>query len=157
MRCAVSHLHALSSQCRRIEPTRASTSRHAIWVTVIVHLTLTRLENVICKFPVQQLGAPLLRDRPLHGISNDLAALRVGMINWEEGMAQYLGLDGFRGGWVAAWIDDDGNHGFDYSPSLHRLLLIPHHRAILDIPIGLKLSGHRRCALKAREMADTSV
>ncbi len=27
-------------------------------------------------------------------------------------MLNYLGLDGFRGGWVAASIDDDGDHGF---------------------------------------------
>jgi predicted RNase H-like nuclease len=72
-------------------------------------------------------------------------------------MAHYLGLDGFRGGWVVAWIDDQGNHGFDYSPSLHRLLLIPHKRAMIDMPIGLKMSGHRRCDLRARELIGASV
>jgi predicted RNase H-like nuclease len=72
-------------------------------------------------------------------------------------VAPYLGLDGFRGGWVAAWIDDDGNHGFDYSPSLSRLLSMPHKRAMIDMPIGLKMSGHRECDLLAREVAGPSV
>jgi predicted RNase H-like nuclease len=75
----------------------------------------------------------------------------------EQGMAQYLGLDGFRGGWVAAWIDDTGNHGFDYSSSLSRLLSIPHKRAMIDMPIGLKMSGHRKCDVSAREMVGASV
>ncbi len=30
-------------------------------------------------------------------------------------MARYLGFDGYRRGWVAAWIEDDGRQGFDYS------------------------------------------
>jgi predicted RNase H-like nuclease len=72
-------------------------------------------------------------------------------------MAQYLGLDGFRGGWVAAWIDDHGNHGFDYSPSLSKLLSMPHQRAMIDMPIGLKLSGHRECDIRARKLVGASV
>jgi predicted RNase H-like nuclease len=72
-------------------------------------------------------------------------------------MARYLGLDGFRGGWVAAWIDHDGNHSFDYSPGLHRLLLMPHQRAMIDMPIGLKISGHRECDIRARELVGASV
>jgi predicted RNase H-like nuclease len=72
-------------------------------------------------------------------------------------MAHYLGLDGFRRGWVAAWIDDRGNHGFDYSPSLSRLLSTPHKRAMIDMPIGLKMSGHRICDISARELVGSSV
>lgn len=72
-------------------------------------------------------------------------------------MAPYLGLDGFRGGWVAAWIDDRGNQGFDYSSSLSRLLSVPHQRAMIDMPIGLKMSGHRECDLLAREVVGPSV
>lgn len=71
-------------------------------------------------------------------------------------MAPYLGLDGFRGGWVAAWIDD-GHQGFDYSSSLGRLLSMPHRRAMIDMPIGLKMSGHRTCDLRARELVGASV
>jgi predicted RNase H-like nuclease len=70
---------------------------------------------------------------------------------------RYLGLDGFRGGWVAAWIDDRGNHGFDYSSSLNRLLSMPHQRAMIDMPIGLKMSGHRKCDISARELVGASV
>ncbi|MFL6790793.1 MAG: DUF429 domain-containing protein [Bradyrhizobium sp.] len=72
-------------------------------------------------------------------------------------MPQYLGVDGFRGGWVAAWIDDRNNHGFDYSPSLTRLLAMPHKRAMIDMPIGLKMSGHRTCDVRARELVGSSV
>jgi predicted RNase H-like nuclease len=69
----------------------------------------------------------------------------------------YLGLDGFRYGWVAAWIDDRGDHGFDYSPGLARLLAMPHARAMIDMPIGLKPSGYRECDLRAREMVGPAV
>jgi predicted RNase H-like nuclease len=72
-------------------------------------------------------------------------------------MARYLGLDGFRHGWVAAWIDDQGNHGFDYSNGLSRLLAIPHQRAMIDMPIGMKTSGHRRCDISARELVGAAV
>jgi predicted RNase H-like nuclease len=72
-------------------------------------------------------------------------------------MPNYLGLDGFRGGWVAAWIDDHGNHGFDYSPGLNRLLSLPHQRAMIDMPIGLKIAGHRTCDVRAREMVGAAV
>jgi predicted RNase H-like nuclease len=72
-------------------------------------------------------------------------------------LVPYLGLDGFRGGWVAAWIDDHGSHGFDYSSSIGRLLSVPHQRAMIDMPIGLKLSGHRECDIRAREVVGASV
>lgn len=72
-------------------------------------------------------------------------------------MPNYLGLDGFRFGWVAAWIDDDGDHGFDYSPGLTRLLAMPHARAMIDMPIGLNVSGYRICDLRARELVGAAV
>jgi predicted RNase H-like nuclease len=72
-------------------------------------------------------------------------------------VVQYLGLDGFRGGWVAAGIDDRGNQGFDYSFSLSRLLSLPHKRAMIDMPIGLKVAGHRTCDIRARELVGSSV
>jgi predicted RNase H-like nuclease len=75
----------------------------------------------------------------------------------ENTLPNYLGLDGFRGGWVAAWIDDQGGQGFDYSPGLHRLFAMPYGRAMIDMPIGLKVSGHRICDLQARELAGASV
>ncbi|WP_145658956.1 DUF429 domain-containing protein [Bradyrhizobium stylosanthis] len=72
-------------------------------------------------------------------------------------MPNYLGLDGFRFGWVAAWIDARGDHGFDYSPGLTRLLAMPHARAMIDMPIGLKHSGYRECDLRARELIGPAV
>ncbi|QPF89002.1 DUF429 domain-containing protein [Bradyrhizobium commune] len=72
-------------------------------------------------------------------------------------MPSYLGLDGFRFGWVAAWIDDRGDHGFDYSPGLTRLLVMPHARAMIDMPIGLEASGYRRCDEEARKLVGPAV
>ena len=72
-------------------------------------------------------------------------------------MPNYLGLDGFRFGWVAAWIDDHGQHGFDYSPGLTRLLAMSHARAMIDMPIGLNASGYRACDLQARELVGPAV
>ncbi|MCW1991526.1 putative RNase H-like nuclease [Bradyrhizobium diazoefficiens] len=72
-------------------------------------------------------------------------------------MNNYLGLDGFRYGWVAAWIDEHGDHGFDYSPGLTRLLAMPHARAMIDMPIGLNVSGYRTCDLRARELVGPAV
>jgi predicted RNase H-like nuclease len=71
--------------------------------------------------------------------------------------SNFLGLDGFRFGWVSAWIDDRGDHGFDYSPGLTRLLAMPHTRAMIDMPIGLKSSGYRACDLRARELVGPAV
>ena len=72
-------------------------------------------------------------------------------------MAKFIGLDGYRGGWVAAWIDDRGAHDFDYSSDLERLLSIPHRRAMIDIPIGLPDTGYRNCDLQARAWLGPSV
>lgn len=72
-------------------------------------------------------------------------------------MPNYLGLDGFRFGWVVARIDQRGDHGFDYSPGLERLLALPHARAMIDMPIGLKWSGYRICDLRARELVGPAV
>jgi predicted RNase H-like nuclease len=58
---------------------------------------------------------------------------------------------------VAAFIDDEGSHGFDYSPGLSRLLSTPHTRAMIDMPIGLKMRGHGECDIRARELIGSSV
>ena len=34
---------------------------------------------------------------------------------------------------------------------------MPHRRAMIDMPIGLKMSGHRTCDLRARELVGASV
>ncbi|WGD49065.1 DUF429 domain-containing protein [Bradyrhizobium sp. CB1650] len=72
-------------------------------------------------------------------------------------MPTYLGLDGFRFGWVAAWIDENRDHGFDYAPGLTRLLAMPHARAMIDMPIGLKTAGYRICDLRARALVGAAV
>jgi predicted RNase H-like nuclease len=74
-----------------------------------------------------------------------------------KGVARYLGFDGFRRGWVAAWIEDNGNQGFDYSPTIYRLLKLPYKRAMIDIPIGLPNQGVRQCDRQAREWLGPSV
>lgn len=72
-------------------------------------------------------------------------------------MPNYIGIDEFRGGWVAVWIDGRGNHGFDYSPGLSRLFFLPHKRAMIDMPIGLPVAGYRACDIRARELVGASV
>jgi predicted RNase H-like nuclease len=72
-------------------------------------------------------------------------------------MARYLGFDGFRRGWVAAWIDDGGHQGFDYSPTIDRLLKLSYERAMIDIPIGLPDEGVRGCDIDARKLLGPSV
>ncbi len=72
-------------------------------------------------------------------------------------VARYFGFDGFRGGWVMAWIDDDGQHGFSYSPRIAGLLADSFTRAMIDIPIGLPDSGYRQCDIDGRKIARASV
>lgn len=72
-------------------------------------------------------------------------------------MSRYIGLDGFRWGWVAVWIDDEGYDGFEYAPELDRLLSVPHKRAMIDIPIGLPNVGRRVCDVEAQRLLGSSV
>ncbi len=67
-------------------------------------------------------------------------------------VARYLGVDGFRDGWVAAWIDDEGHQGFAHARELSRLLAMPHSRAMIDMPVGLPATGHRTCDVEARKL-----
>jgi predicted RNase H-like nuclease len=82
---------------------------------------------------------------------------RCGLRSEELHLLPYVGIDGFRGGWVAAWIDGEADCGFDYSSDLSRLLADPYKRVMIDIPIGLKSSGHRRCDVAARAWLGASV
>jgi predicted RNase H-like nuclease len=72
-------------------------------------------------------------------------------------MATYLGLDGCRRGWVAAWIDDNRRQGFLFAPAIEPLLKFPHKRARIDIPIGLPKIGPRGCDSDARKKFGPSV
>ena len=72
-------------------------------------------------------------------------------------MSIFIGIDGFRLGWVAVWIDECGRQGFDYSHSLLRLLSYPHARVMIDIPIGLPERGDRACDRQAQQFLGASV
>jgi predicted RNase H-like nuclease len=72
-------------------------------------------------------------------------------------MTRYLGFDGFRGGWVMAWIEDEGRHGFTYSANIAELMTGSFKRAMIDIPIGLPDAGYRQCDVDGRKVARASV
>jgi predicted RNase H-like nuclease len=72
-------------------------------------------------------------------------------------LARNLGVDGVCGGWVAAWIDDAGNCGFESARELAPLLAAPHARAMIDMPIGLPASGRRVCDSNARRLIGAPV
>jgi len=64
-------------------------------------------------------------------------------------MATFIGIDAFRGGWVAVYIGG-GRDRFDYAETADRLLDVRYERAMIDIPIGLPEHGYRDCDLAAR-------
>jgi predicted RNase H-like nuclease len=61
----------------------------------------------------------------------------------EDGMVTVIGLDGYRGGWVAVYLENSRQR-FDYG-ALDRLLDVPYKRAMIDIPVGLPARGYRGC------------
>lgn len=66
-------------------------------------------------------------------------------------MATFLGLDGFRGGWVAVTIA--GRHrALAFLRSVRELHAIPFDRAAIDCPIGLPDVGERACDRAARAL-----
>ncbi len=67
----------------------------------------------------------------------DVTSKPPGRLSGSE-MATYLGFDGCRRGWVAAWIDDHRRQGFFFSPTIGPLLGFPHKRAMIDIPIDFQ-------------------
>ncbi len=69
----------------------------------------------------------------------------------------YVGIDGFRKGWIAVYLDDHGDRNFDYSASLEHLLSLPYDRALIDLPIGLPDRGYRECDLQARRLVGPRV
>jgi predicted RNase H-like nuclease len=63
---------------------------------------------------------------------------------------QAVGIDGFRGGWVAA-IDDDGDLRWATAAEADVGTLIPEHGVTaVDMPIGLLEAGERECDSLAR-------
>lgn len=57
---------------------------------------------------------------------------------------RFVGLDGFRKGWVAVSIDGHAR-SIEFLDSLDRLSDKPFRRAAIDIPIGLPPDGNRGC------------
>ncbi len=72
-------------------------------------------------------------------------------------MKKYIGIDGFNGGWVAAWIDDSGGHGFSHSKRIAQLLAEPFDRAMIDVPVGLPDRGYRACDREAKKRVGSAV
>jgi predicted RNase H-like nuclease len=69
----------------------------------------------------------------------------------------YIGIDGYRGGWVAAYIGETGGRYFDHSCNLDDLLAVPHTRAMIDLPVGLPDGGYRQCDVEARALVGARV
>ncbi|WP_257169045.1 DUF429 domain-containing protein [Bradyrhizobium sp. SRS-191] len=62
----------------------------------------------------------------------------------------FLGLDGFRNGWVVVSIDGD-RRAISFSADISTALASPFTRAAIDIPIGMTDDGTRACDQLARD------
>ena len=65
---------------------------------------------------------------------------------------KFLGVDGFRNGWVCVWIDAGGRRGFLTCPTFDDVTRLGAKRIMVDIPIGLPDTGYRACDLAARRL-----
>ena len=63
-----------------------------------------------------------------------------------------IGIDGCRGGWLAATLDDDGSVAWERTDDAARVLRADADAVAIDIPIGLPDSGIRKCDRDARAM-----
>lgn len=61
-----------------------------------------------------------------------------------------LGVDGCRGGWLAAELDDDDRVSWHWTGDIQELLRRPSDVVAIDIPIGLPEAGVRSCDMQAR-------
>jgi predicted RNase H-like nuclease len=64
----------------------------------------------------------------------------------------YLGVDGFRYGWVAITLDDKGEGSIEFLCDIQQLEEREYKMGMVDIPIGLPPYGKRRCDLAAKEL-----
>lgn len=62
-----------------------------------------------------------------------------------------VGLDGFRGGWVAVIIGGAARE-IRFLAALEELMSLTFDRAAIDMPIGLPDAGNRGCDLEARQL-----
>ena len=65
---------------------------------------------------------------------------------------KFVGVDGYRKGWVCFWIDTTGKRGFELICDLKYLTTFDAERILIDIPIGLPCNDYRACDLVARDM-----
>ena len=68
---------------------------------------------------------------------------------------RYIGVDGFRRGWIAILIDSAGMRSFHILNEIAELEELAENGpyiAMIDMPIGLPDSGYRDCDLSARRM-----
>ena len=66
---------------------------------------------------------------------------------------RYIGVDGFRRGWIAILIDSAGMRSFHILNEIAELEELAENGpyiAMIDMPIGLPDSGYRDCDLSAR-------
>jgi predicted RNase H-like nuclease len=64
----------------------------------------------------------------------------------------YLGLDGYKKGWVCVTIDERGGSHVDFLRDIQELNQRSYEMAMIDIPIGLPEADKRQCDLCAREI-----
>lgn len=62
-----------------------------------------------------------------------------------------VGVDGCRGGWLAA-VDDAGAVSWVWTRDIRELLALSAAAVAIDIPIGLPETGRRGCDVAAREL-----
>jgi predicted RNase H-like nuclease len=62
-----------------------------------------------------------------------------------------VGIDGCRGGWLAACVDGDQVQ-WRWTRDAAELLALPAEAVAIDIPIGLPERGRRTCDVQAREV-----
>jgi predicted RNase H-like nuclease len=72
-------------------------------------------------------------------------------------MAVFIGIDGIPGGWVAVYLNSDGQQYFRHAEFVYQLLVEPYQRAMVDMPIGLPESGYRPCDVEARARVGSRV
>jgi predicted RNase H-like nuclease len=63
----------------------------------------------------------------------------------------FVGLDGYRKGWVAVRVDGE-THELAFYSTIAKLLATKFDSAAIDMPIGLPERGERACDLAARAM-----
>ena len=63
-----------------------------------------------------------------------------------------LGIDGCKGGWIAAIVNTGGTRDWRVVTSIESAIALGGDSILIDIPIGLPDTGRRACDLAAREL-----